>query len=92
LEGSEYTLVAELEMHPRRRGCMESPVAKLLRFLRELREGEGIKVLTDSRFPYRAVEALVRKMGLGFEHLGKEGGYDACVVYKPRERGTNNNR
>ncbi len=86
--GSEYTLVAELRMYARQRGCTESPVATLLRFLRELREGEGIKVLTDSRFPYRAVEALVRKMGLDFEHLGREGEYDVCVVYRAKDRGT----
>ncbi len=82
--GSEYTLVAELRMHVRQRGCAESPVAALLRFLRELREGEGVKVYTDSRFPARAIEALVRKMGINFEYQGREEGVDICIVYRSR--------
>ena len=82
---SKYTLVAELRMYAKQRGCAESPVATLLRFLRQLQGGEGVRVLTDSAFPYRAIEALVRKMGLNFEHMGREGEYDICVVYKPKD-------
>ncbi len=84
MKGDEYRLVGELTMHVRPKGCTESPVATLLRFLRELREGEGVKVYTDSRFPVKAIEALVRKMGLDFEYLGREEGIDICVVYKSR--------
>ncbi|MEM0268408.1 MAG: hypothetical protein QXH90_04685 [Candidatus Korarchaeum sp.] len=78
-----YRIVSEIDMAKRMEGCTESPVATFLRLARELKEGEGILLILDnSSFPARAAEALAKRLGLGFECLGKEGDLDRCVVYR----------
>ena len=86
----KYRVTSELHIVKRSRGCTESPVATLLRSLRELNEGEGILIrLDNSRFPLKALEVLVKKMGFEFEYLGSEKGLEKCLVYKTRENRSN---
>lgn len=83
-KGGSYRIVMELDMTGRGRGCTESPVATLLRSLRELRGGDGLLIRTvENRFSPKAIEVLVKKMGYEFELKKKEGEENICVVYKP---------
>ncbi len=89
MQRSDYHIVSKLEMMGRSKGCSESPVATLLRFVNELGEGEAVFIKLDpSRFPLNALKVLVEKMGYGFEYIGQEGGLDKCVVYRPASNGS----
>ncbi len=69
-------------MMGRSKGCSESPVATLLRFVNGLGEGEALFIKLDpSRFPLNALKVLVEKMGYGFEYLGQKDGLEECIVY-----------
>jgi len=70
----------ELEIVRRSRGCVESPVAALIRALNSLEEGEELILKIDpSYYPIKAIKMLVEKKGFSFKVL-EEGEVVKCLV------------
>ncbi len=70
----------ELELVRRARGCVESPVAALIRELNSLDEGEELILKVDpSYYPVKAIKMLVEKRGFKFQVL-EEGEVVKCSV------------
>ena len=80
----EPRVVAEVRMGAAGKGCIESPTATLVRAMARVRSGESIRVYLDAeRFPLEALRRLAEKRGLKFEHVGRESGYEVCMLTKP---------
>ncbi len=75
-------MIARIDLSTASEDCFGSPIVTLLKYMRGLREGQGLEMVVEEGFPGEIVRSMVRNLGFGLK-CRREGDSKVCILYRP---------